>query len=130
MEKRGILLALLVTVLSGGIAAMIGAASLPSGSPYFDVLIYGGIASIAVSAMGLMWLALTSSRPDRQKPEEPEEPDVPDIRISQVGDAKISNVRSNTGRQFLNADNIDKISLDNISVRKARYDKKGKKGGR
>lgn len=109
---------------------MIGTTTLQNGSPYFEVLMYGGMAAVVASLIGIIWLARTSSRPDSQKPEEPEESDVPDIRISQIGDAQISNVTSNTGRRFLDADQVDKMSLKGISLGKATDDKKGKKGGR
>tara|TARA_Y100000815_G_C13290897_1_gene480773 strand:+ start:100 stop:492 length:393 start_codon:yes stop_codon:yes gene_type:complete len=130
MEKRGILLAFFVAVLGLGGTAMIGTTTLQNGSPYFEVLMYGGMAAVVASLIGIIWLARTSSRPDSQKPEEPEESDVPDIRISQIGDAQISNVTSNTGRRFLDADQVDKMSLKGISLGKATDDKKGKKGGR
>jgi len=56
MENRGILATLFSTVLAGGAAAVIGATALPTGSPYFDMLIIVGCAAMAVGFFGLLWM--------------------------------------------------------------------------
>ena len=58
MGKRGITATLFATLLAGGGAAVIGAASLPEASSYFTYLMYGGAGAIALSLIGLLILLL------------------------------------------------------------------------
>ena len=60
MDRRGVIVTLCTTVAGGGIAAVIGATALPSGSPYFSVLIDFGVLAILVGAGGLVIMLFTA----------------------------------------------------------------------
>lgn len=62
-EVGGVLCASLFT---GGFAAMIGATVVPDHSAYFDVLMYGGGAAIALAVVGFIILALTAPKPKQE----------------------------------------------------------------
>ena len=50
---------------------MIGATALPTGSPYFDILIVGGLAAIAIGLGGLLWMWIFPPKPKPQRPAMP-----------------------------------------------------------
>lgn len=62
MDRRGVAGTLFATLLSGGAASVIGATALQTGSPYIDILIYGGIAAIAIGLIGLLCLLIFPSK--------------------------------------------------------------------
>lgn len=68
MDRRTVCGALCALMGSGGIAAMIGATKLPSeGEIYFDVLMYGGAAAVAVALVGFFVLWWTAPKAKPQK---------------------------------------------------------------
>lgn len=61
MDRRGVTATLCATVAGGGFAAIIGATALPSGSPYFAVLIAFGVLAVLIGSGGLVVMLLTAS---------------------------------------------------------------------
>lgn len=46
------------TIFAGGIASLIGVTAVPAESAYFSILLWGGVAAIAVGFTGLVGLAI------------------------------------------------------------------------
>jgi hypothetical protein len=64
MERRTIAGTFCATILAGGVSAMIGATALGTASPFFNILIYGGLAAIVGGSLGLigLWLSAPKSK--------------------------------------------------------------------
>ncbi len=92
---------------------MIGATALPTGSPYFDVLIYGGIAAIAVGFLGLVGLLIWPSKRDAAPPQQTEQPrssgGSPHIDIGEVGEVRLRRNKVSGDRTLLRANKAGKL---------------------
>jgi hypothetical protein len=62
MNRRTVAGTFFSVILIAGAAAVIGAPPLPIVSPYSDMLILGGLVSIAVGSVGLLWLFVFQPR--------------------------------------------------------------------
>lgn len=58
MDRRGVIATLCASAFTVGAAALIGAATIQSGSPYFDLLLYCGIAGVLIGVFGLLALVV------------------------------------------------------------------------
>jgi hypothetical protein len=94
---------------------MIGATALPTGSPYFDVLIYGGAAAIVVAVVGLLVLWWTSPKPEPQKPQKevppPERRETVTYDLENVGEAHIARTKSGADK-LVRGREIQNLSTD------------------
>jgi hypothetical protein len=68
MDRCSTLGILCGTLLAGGIASLIGVTAVPADSPYFEILLWFGMAASAVGALGLVALAIWPAK----KPPPPE----------------------------------------------------------
>lgn len=68
MDRQTAIGTLCSVVAAGGVAAMIGATALSEHSAYFDTLMYGGAAAIALGLGGLIWLVVVPRRPPSPTP--------------------------------------------------------------
>jgi len=96
MDRRTVSATLFTAILGGGGAAVIGAAALQTGSPYFDTLIYGGVAAIVVGVLGLFWLFIFQPKEHRMEKDEKPQKDRPKGPIGVLlGENSQGNVISN-----------------------------------
>ena len=111
MERREIEGALLVTAVSGGVAAMIGVTALPAGSPYFNPLIIGGVSAILIGLTRLLvlWRTAPKRTPSRSGSH-------PAIRIGTIEASVISDVQTDA-EQILDIETAKGLTLKRVSQR-------------
>jgi hypothetical protein len=87
MDRRTIEGTFYGILAAAGFSAVIGAFALPTASLYFNVLIYAGVAGLAVGAAGLFWLWWTAPRKLSATSPDPQKEQSTSVRAS--GSAKI-----------------------------------------
>lgn len=90
MDRHAVAVTLFGTLFAGGIAAMVGATAVPANSPYFDVLLWGGIVAIAIGLIGLILLMIFPGK----KPPEPEHIDQSVTSHGQSGGITARNINA------------------------------------
>ena len=112
MDRRTAAGTIFATISAGGIAAMIGMTALPTGSPYFDSLIYVGVVAIAVGFLGLFGLLIWPGKKEALPPlPEPERVILPSVflRVSDSAQVHIEDSLS-TADTFIDATGTPRIA--------------------